>query len=159
MQAFKTNAGFIAFTLTAALQSGEAAADVDEYWGTQLDVLDPGSTVTVHDSNGTWSTGAIGDKGIAVLDIEQSHSGEGLHYEVVNVECGPTYKADEIWLHKDNTDPSEPEFQHRDPDDDGTTYDHVSSICGVRVNRKGHIVAVNYDVGGGNQWYDWNAPG
>jgi hypothetical protein len=72
----KTKARIVEFTLTANVSGGTAAATVDDWYHG----ADPGSPVTVKDSQGLFSNAVSGAKGFALLDDRDNE------YHVVSCE-------------------------------------------------------------------------
>jgi hypothetical protein len=69
----QTKAGWILVTLDEDMgetSEGQAAASVVRYWGTQQDVLTPGSAVDVYDEDDLFANAVAGDKMVAALDAE-----------------------------------------------------------------------------------------
>jgi hypothetical protein len=65
----QSKAGWIRGTLNAAFTAGaSAAASVLDYGGSQQDVQDPGSTLTVYDAGGCWPRARSGAKFHAIYD-------------------------------------------------------------------------------------------
>jgi hypothetical protein len=64
----QTQAGWIKFTLTADMASGSAAATVNDYGGSQQDVQNPGSSLTVYDTGGNFPYAKSGAVGLAIYD-------------------------------------------------------------------------------------------
>jgi hypothetical protein len=63
-----TRSGEIEFTLTADMSSGSAAATVNRYYGSERDVVNPGSSVTVYDGQDLFTYAKSGAKGKASYD-------------------------------------------------------------------------------------------
>lgn len=65
----QSKAGWVDFTLTGSLSGGSSSgATVNDYGGSQQDVQNPGSTVTVYDDQALWPTKTTGAKGRAIYD-------------------------------------------------------------------------------------------
>lgn len=65
----QTKAGWVEFTLTAAMSAGSSAgATVNDYGGSQQDIQSPGSTVTIYDPHTIFPYALTGAKGYAVYD-------------------------------------------------------------------------------------------
>jgi hypothetical protein len=64
----QSKAGAVAMTLAADMTTNEANSTVNDFWGSQQDVQNPGSSVIVYDAQGLFKRALDGAKGEAIYD-------------------------------------------------------------------------------------------